>query len=134
MIYVALAFWLFLVLFAGMGVYRLLSKLVRPRRVDWALLPGTVVSEMAYLFGCLITGAEVRRARLLGPGEKTPKGRSSAGADQATQATPKLKVIGPIIAALIAMVGCMAAIIAAHSLLGSPVVRQFATAIRAAQK
>ena len=128
MIYVALALWLFLVLFAGMGVYRLLSKLLRPRRVDWILLPGTVVSEMAYLFGCLVTGAEVRRARLFGPGEKTPKGRSTEGPNQTTEATARLKVVGPMIAALIAMVGCMAVIIAAHSLLGSPVIRQFATA------
>ena len=65
MIYATFTVWLFLVLFVGAGVYRLWSGMVRPAWVNWALLPGTVVSEMAYIFGCLITGGAIRRATLL---------------------------------------------------------------------
>ena len=68
MIYAAFTLWLVLILFAGIGVYRLWTKLVKPAWVNWALLPGTVVSEMAYIFGCLITGGEIRRAKLMPDG------------------------------------------------------------------
>lgn len=126
MIYVTMTFWLLLILFAGIGVYRLLGQLGKPRWVDWALLPGTIVSEMAYIFGCLITGAEVKHAKLISS-EQNAKGgrRGSNGASQATEATPKLKVVGPTIAAIMAIVGCMAAIVIVHALLGGPVIEQF---------
>lgn len=123
MIYVALTVWLFLIIFAGIGVYRMLGQFSKTRWVDWALLPGTIVSEMAYIFGCLITGAEVRRARLISS--------SHSSADRpapATEATPKLKVVGPIIASLVAIISCMAAIVIVHTMLGGPVIQQFAPA------
>ena len=123
-IYIALTFWLFLVLFAGTAVYRMLGRFGKARWVDWALLPGTIVSEMAYIFGCLITGAEIRHAKLISSESKT--GTTTA---PATEATPKLKVVGPIIAALVAIVACMAAIVIVHSLLGDPVIGQFAPAL-----
>ncbi len=77
MIYATFSVWLVLTLFAGMGVYRLWTRLVKPTYVHWALLPGTIVSEMAFIFGCLITGGEVKRAKLIeGPGGG--KGKSSS--------------------------------------------------------
>ena len=127
MIYVTMTFWLLLILFAGIGVYRLLGQFGKPKWVDWALLPGTIVSEMAYIFGCLITGAEVRHAKLI-RSESPSSGRGSRGSSsspQATEATPKLKMVGPTIAALIAIVGCMAAILIVHALLGEPIMEQF---------
>ena len=129
MIYIAMTFWLLLILFAGIGVYRLLGQFGRPRWVDWALLPGTIVSEMAYIFGCLITGAEVRHAKLI---SSETSGRGSRRAGQATEATPKLKTVGPTIAALVAIVGCMAAIVIVHALLGGPVIGKFITSDTAA--
>ncbi len=125
MIYAAFSVWLVLIILMGAGVYRLWAGLIQGGWVNWALLPGTVVSEMAYIFGCLITGGEIRRARLM------PHGRDSAGrktggdGSPAAEATPRLKVLGPIIAALIAIVAVIGAIIAAHSLLGEPVIREF---------
>lgn len=117
-----MTFWLLLILFAGIGIYRLLGQFGKPRWVDWALLPGTIVSEMAYIFGCLITGAEVRRAKLI---SSETSGRGARHTGQATEATPKLKTVGPTIAALVAIVGCMAAIVIVHSLLGGPVIGKF---------
>ena len=120
MTYVALTFWLFLILLTGIGVYRMLGSVGKSRWVDWALLPGTLVSEMAYILGCLITGGEVRRARLVPPAKAGPQ-----AAAPGAEAAPRLKVIGPIVAALVAIVVCMAAIVVLHALLGGPILTQF---------
>ena len=126
MIYAAFAVWLFLILLIGSGVYRLWGRLARGAWVNWALLPGTVVSEMGYIFGSLITGGEIRRARLMPEGGR--QSRSAAHGEPTAEAAPRLKVIGPIIAAMIAIIACAAAIILIHSLLGEPVIDQFITA------
>ena len=123
LIYAALTFWLMLVIFAGIGVYRLWCGLGKPAWVNWALLPGTVVSEMGYIFGCLITGGEVRRARLMGQsGGPTDDGEPTA------ELSGGLKYLGPIVAALVAIIACVAAVIGCHKLLGGPVVGEFITA------
>ena len=123
MIYAAFSVYMLGILFAGMGVYRLWGGLIRPRWLNWALLPGTVVSEMAYIFGCLITGGEVRRARLMGSGESgRGRGKSAEGAEAepTTEAEPKLRVVGPLVAALMSILACVAGILLTHSLLGKP--------------
>ena len=119
MIYAAFTLWLFLILFAGMGVYRLGGRIVTPNWLNWALLPGTVVSEMAYIFGCLITGGEIRRARLMPDAGGGGKG---GGGQPATEASGGLKVLGPILASLLAIVACAGAILALNSLLGQQIV------------
>ncbi len=126
LIYVSLAFWLLMTIFAGAGTYRLWSRLAHPAWVNWALLPGTVVSEMAYIFGCLITGGEIRRARLIEMPTKATRRKGESDSDQAgTQANPRLKVIGSIVPPLVAMVVCGWAIVVVHWLLGDPVIDKF---------
>lgn len=120
MIYAAFTLWLFLLTFAGIGVYKLWLGLIGPRWVNWLLLPGTVVSEMAYIFGCLITGGEIRRARLI------DFGNTGDGHPQ-TEAAPKLKTIGPLTASLMTVIACGAAILIVDGLLGESVVATFAT-------
>jgi hypothetical protein len=121
MAYVEIILWLLLIVFCGVGVFRLLSQMVPPVWLNWLLLPATVVSEMAYIFGCLITGGEIRHAKLIGTG--------GAGAGPpATEAAPKLRFVGPLIASLLAMVACGAAIAGAHWLLGEPVMDRFRSA------
>jgi hypothetical protein len=112
-----------LVLFASVGVYRPWSGMLKPAHVNWALLPGTVVSEMAYIFGCLITGGEIRRARLMP--SKSRRGRRGDESEPATEDSPGVKVLGPIVAALLALVACLAAILVLRWLLGSPVIDRF---------
>lgn len=132
MLYVAFTFWLFLIVFAGIGAVRMLGRLIRPPWMDWALLPGTLVSEMGYIFGCLITGGEVRRAKLMSSTRKSGKSAndtSPAGAKPASETTPKLKLVGPIVSALVALAACLAAIFVAGLLFGGPVVGQFAAPI-----
>jgi hypothetical protein len=134
-IYAAFTFWLFLIAFMGMGIYRLWAGLVKPAWINWALLPGTAVSEMAYIFGCLITGGEIKRAKLIDTSAgktSSATGTSDAAAGASgtvAQAAPKLKFIGPAVASLLAIVACAAAIIALHTYLGRPVISQFNAAL-----
>ncbi len=126
MIYAAFTFWLFLSIFAAMGVYRLWTGLVPAAYVNWLMLPGTVVSEMAYIFGSLITGGEIRKAKII----DDSKAAAGAAAAPVTEATPRLKFIGPAVASLLAIVACGAAIVAADVYLGQPVIEPFTKAIQ----
>ncbi len=117
-----------MILFTAAGVYRLWTQVLKPEWVNWALFPGTVVSEMAYIFGCLITGGEIKRARLLPMRNKSSGRRKSSDSECTTEAQPHLKIVGPIVSALLAFLACTGAIIIVHSLLGEPVIKQFTTA------
>ena len=134
MIYLSFIVWLILIIFVGAGTFRLWVALVKPAYVNWALLPGTVVSEMAYIFGCLITGGEIRRAKLI-DSPKGPKGDGPAKAEgggksaSGTDASGGLKIVGPIVASLLAIVACAAAILAVGAYLGEPVTRHFDAAL-----
>jgi len=122
LIYAALTFWLMLLILVGIGVYRLWAGLGRANWVNWALLPGTVVSEMGYIFGCLITGGEVRRAKLM-----RQSGETGDDGEPTAELSGGVRYIGPILAALVSIVACVAAVILVHKLLGGPVVGQFIT-------
>jgi hypothetical protein len=122
LIYVAFTVWLFAILFAGIGVYRLWAQLSRPLWVNWLLLPGTFVSEMCYIFGTLITGGEIRRVQLMPAGKS---GRGASDGEPVTEDAPRLKVVGPAVASLTAVIGSLAALVALYSLLETPAIRQF---------
>ncbi len=124
MIYAAFAIYLLGIFFMALGVYRLWAGMVGPAAVNWALLPGTVVSEMAYIFGCLITGGEIRRAKLIGGEGRGRSGRGEA-TEPTTEAAPRLPVVGPIVAAFTCMVACAAGVLVVHALLGKPVISTF---------
>ena len=131
MIYAAFTVYLLGIFFMALGIYRLWAEMLRPRWVSWALLPGTVVSEMAYIFGCLITGGEIRRAKLMDSGSPPSGRRKPAASDDAeaaptTEAAPKLRHLGPVIAAFMSILACGAGIVIVHALLGEPVIGQFA--------
>jgi hypothetical protein len=119
MIYGAFTMWLVLTVFAGIGVFRMWASLGKPVWVNWALLPGTLVSQMAYICGCLITGGEINNAKMV-PG----KGDSGGGQPQ-TSDSPRLKIIGPVTASLMAIVACGASILVVHNMLGKPVIETF---------
>jgi len=118
MIYATFTLWLVLVVFMGIGVYRMWASLGKPAWVNWALLPGTLVAQMAYIFGCLITGGEIKNAKMVpdkGDGGGAPK----------TSDSPRLKTVGPIISSLMVLVACGAATLAVHKALGKPVMERF---------
>jgi len=119
MIYATFTLWLVLTVFMGIGVYRMWASLGKPAWVNWALLPGTLVAQMAYIFGCLITGGEIKSARLV-----PEKGDGGGGAPK-TSDSPRLKVIGPLVSSLMVLVACGASILAVHKALGKPVMERF---------
>jgi len=82
---------------------------------------------MAHIFGCLITGGEVRRARLIESSGGNAGGEKTDESNPAAQSVGGLKLIGPIIASLFAMVACAAAMIIVDALLGEPVTEEFNT-------
>jgi hypothetical protein len=127
LIYVSFTVWLLAILFAGIGIYRLWARLTRPLWVNWALLPGTFVSEMSYIFGTLITGGEIRRVQLMPSGGQ--KGRGGDG-EPVTEDAPRLKVVGPAVAGLTAVLGSLAALIALYSLLETPAIKEFVLSAR----
>ena len=119
MIYAAFTMWLVFTVFAGIGVYRMWAALGKPSQVNCALLPGTLVSQMAYIFGCLITGGEIKNAKMV-----PDRGDSGGGAPQ-TSDSPRLKVVGPLVASLMSLAACGAAILLVHAALGKPVIDSF---------
>jgi hypothetical protein len=136
MTYVAFGVYLLLIIFAGIGVYKLWTAMVKPAVIDWLLLPGTIVSEMAYIFGCLITGGEIRRAKLIGgEGGGGKKGGSSGGEGKSagggggggatTETGGGIKYVGPLVASILAIVACGAAMFLANHWLGGPVIEDF---------
>jgi len=131
LIYAAFAVYLLGIFFMALGTYRLWAEMVGGKWVNWALLPGTVVSEMAYIFGCLITGGEIRRAKLMsdggGNGRRSKRAASDAEAEPTTESEPKLPHVGPVVAAFMAILACGAGIVIVHALLGKPVITEFVT-------
>ena len=120
MVYAAFVFWLVLILGMGVGVYRLWSQLLRPAWVNWAILPGTIVSEVSYIFGCLITGGEIQRAKLMdgGSGSKPRSKRSS-------ESKPRFRTFGAVSSSLVSVLACAGAIVGIEWLLGQPVMATF---------
>ncbi len=105
----------------GMGVFTLLAKLTKPVIVACLLLPGTVVAELAYILGCLITGGEIRRSKIM------PDSKASDGGQPTTEAQSKLGFFGPLIASTFAIVACGAAILAVNHYMGKDVVQNIAS-------
>ncbi len=56
MTYLTLACWLVLILVAGLGLYRYWTRRIGGAVVDWLMLPATLVGEIAYSAGRLMTG------------------------------------------------------------------------------
>jgi len=116
-IYVWFVIWMLLLLAMAAGVYALLVRLMPPTVVQWVLLPGTIVSEVAYMFGTLITGGEIRRRVL--PGKEG--GGTQAGGD----AGGKPRAFGATVAAVLSIVAVVAALVGAYKLLDEPVIKDF---------
>jgi len=101
--YAALTFWLLVIVFAALGVHQIWSSLVRPKVVNSILLPGTLVAQLGYVLGLLITGGTVNNTSLIKDDES---GEPQTDSDNQT----RIPVVGTIIIALLPMVGCAVAI------------------------
>ncbi len=116
MLYAALTFWLLYIVLTATGVLRLWSDLVRPKIINIVLLPGTLVAQMGYLLGLLVTGSNTSNVSLLGSG-------SSADPEQPAAPATRVPVLGPVIVGLLPILACGAGIVLAVRWMGVMSVR-----------
>ncbi|MCA9245005.1 MAG: hypothetical protein KDA32_13690 [Phycisphaerales bacterium] len=113
MLYAALTLWLLVIVFTAWGVHFLLTRLVKPRVVNVALLPGTLVAQLGHVLGMLITGNSVRNTALMrddetGDPQSEPPDRQ------------RLPVVGAVVVGLLPLLACATSLYyAAHAWGGS---------------
>ena len=116
MLYVAMTFWLMVIVFCAWGVHQLWSGLIRPRTVNSILLPGTLVAQLGHVLGLLVTGATVSNTTLY---------KDESGEPEMTKdAKPKIPLIGPVIIGLLPLLACATAIFFVAQYLGGGMVDQ----------
>jgi hypothetical protein len=115
MIYAALSLWLVAIVLMAWAVHGLWSAIVKPKAVNVALLPGTLVTQLGRIVGLLVTGAKVTNTALMGDDE-----------DGAPSTEPRyearLPVFGPVVVGLLPLIaaGIMTYVVLVG--LGEPVV------------
>ncbi len=114
MIYCTFALWLFAIVFAARGVLKLAGDMVGARAVDWIVLPGTLVAELARYLACLLTGAEFHAGKLVGD-EQARQGRSPRGVPYLTA----------LLTGLLPLAACMGLILLLSMGLDHPVFRSY---------
>lgn len=125
--YAAMTFWLLVIVFAALGVHRLWSSLVQPKVVNSILLPGTLVAQLGYVLGLLITGGTVNNTTLI---KDDDSGEPETGGDE----KPRVPLVGTMIIALLPMVGCAVAIYWTSRYWGSSILNAMAdTSLASAQ-
>jgi hypothetical protein len=113
--YAAMTFWLSVIVFSALGVHRLWSSLVQPKIVNSLLLPGTLVAQLGYILGTLVTGGTVNNTTLV-------KDNESCEPETGEDTQSKVPVVGSIILALLPMAGCAVAIYWTARYFGTPFV------------
>lgn len=102
MLYLALTFWLLVVVLTAWGVQRLWVGMVPPRAFNGVLLPGTLVAQVGHVLGLLVTGATVNNTTLY---------KDDSGDPEATpNPQPRVPVIGPVVIAMLPLIACGAGI------------------------
>lgn len=116
MLYATLTFWAFVVVFSAWGVHHVWSGMIKPRVVNAILLPGTLVAQLGYVLGLLVTGNAVRNAMLMSDDER---GEPRADAPE----RQKLPVLGSIVVGLLPILACAGCLCAAVTWWGRVVFR-----------
>ncbi|MEK6643132.1 MAG: hypothetical protein AABZ08_04430 [Planctomycetota bacterium] len=113
MVFVTTTIWLAVAILLAWGVLSIWSGMTQPKTLNVALLPGTLAASLGRIVALLITGATLPEPQKNTPG-KPPS--------PAPEPQPKMKVVGPILVALIPMLllGGMLYVVVAR--LGGPVV------------
>jgi len=119
MTYVMLAFWLLVMMFTAQGVYRLWTGMVQPRWVNAALIPGTLLAQLGYVTGTLLTGGTVSDVTLFGDQDGQPRQGGSTGR--------RWPMLGTTVAAVAPLVLCAAGIGLAVKYLGGTAIHPLFT-------
>jgi hypothetical protein len=112
--YAALTFWLVVIVFTALGVHRVWCSLIEPKIVNVALLPGTLVAQIGYVLGMLITGGTINNTTLITNDETA---EPQTGNDDTT----RIPFVGAVIVGLLPILGCAIAIYAVSQYLGSDI-------------
>ena len=74
MLYAAMVFWLLILVFAAYGTYQLLAGIIKPKILNFLLLPGTLMAQSGRMVGLLVTGGNQYPAVLarVGPAGSRP--------------------------------------------------------------
>ncbi len=117
MIFLATSIWVFVIVLLAWGIDHHWSRMFKPRYVNLALLPGTLVATLGRVVGLLITGAKVNNTALMGDDER---GAPLTDAEY----EPKVPFFGPIIVGFMPLVACGTAIYLLVAYLGAPVTQK----------
>ncbi len=112
--YAVMTFWILVIVFTALAVHHLWSTLIQPKIVNSILLPGTLVAQLGYVLGLLITGGTVNNTALI---KDDDSGEPQTGSDEKT----RVPVVGAVVIALLPMIGCAVAIYWVARYFGSPV-------------
>lgn len=92
MVFITTSIWLAIITLLAWGVHSIWEGLAKPKTLNVALLPGTLAAGLGRIVALLITGATIPDPPKGAPAKSPPPGPQ-----------PKMKVIGPILVALIPM-------------------------------
>ncbi len=125
MVYLALTFWLLVIVWVAWGVHRLWSGMVKAKVLNTVLLPGTLVAQLGHVLGLLVTGATVTGTTLY-------KDDESGDPETTSDPQPRVPVIGPVVIGMLPLLSCAVAIYFVARYLGEPVLANMTTqAVRA---
>ncbi len=127
MIYLAASMWLLFAVLLAWGVHHLWCGLFRPRVVNGVLLPATVLAQVGYIMGLLITGTSARNVSLVGDdGPEPADGDPSAG-------PPPAPLLASVVLALLPLIGLAAGTELTCRALGEPLVGRVSASHLASQ-
>lgn len=121
MLYIALTFWLVVIVLTAWGVRELWGGMIKPKIINTILLPGTLVAQVGHVLGLLVTGATVSNTSLY-------KGDESGEPATTTNPKPRIPIIGPIVIAMLPLVACATAIFFLAHAVGQPFLAHFRSA------
>ena len=122
MLYLALTFWLLVIVLTAWGVHRIWSNMLQPKVLNTILLPGTLVAQVGHVLGLLVTGATITNPTLY-------KDDESGDPETTPDPRPRIPVIGPVIIGLLPLVACAVAIFCVARFLGTPVLANMDTSV-----
>ncbi len=112
--YVAMTFWLLVIVLTAWGVARLWGGMIRPKFFNTLLLPGTLFAQTGHVIGLLITGATISNTTLI-------KDDESAAPENTSNPQPRIPIIGPVIIGMLPLLACALGIFLATFYLGGSV-------------
>jgi hypothetical protein len=120
MLYAAFVFWSIVAIFAARAVYGLLGRVMPPKVLNYALLPGTLVAQIGHHLALLVTGGTVNASRLANESTGEPEIQADG--------KPRIPVLGPVLVAVVPIFLCgLALVFAAEYFSVKAMMREVAT-------